>query len=116
MVTVKDPRGETIPSRCVDNRDGTYSCEYLPQEPGDFTVGVTLAGANVAQAPYRVNIEENSKMASPFKSYAEGPGLQPGNRVTEPCNFTIYAVLPNGQKKVLHYLSLLSFCVAFFQY
>jgi len=99
MVSVKDPHGAQIPSKCNDNRNGTYSCEYLPQEVGDYTVGITLQGANVAKAPYRVNIEENSKMASPFKSYADGPGLQPGNKVTDPQHFTIHAVLPNGQKK-----------------
>jgi len=38
-------------------------------------------------------------MASPFKSYAEGPGLQPGNKCTEPCHFTIHAVYPNGKPK-----------------
>jgi len=38
-------------------------------------------------------------MASPWKSYAAGPGLEPGNRVTEPSTFTIHAVYPNGQPK-----------------
>jgi len=98
-VAVKDPHGENVPAKCVDNRDGTYSCEYNPLEPGDYVVNVTLQGANVDKAPYRVNIEENSKMASPFKSYAEGPGLEPGNKCTEPAHFTIHAVYPNGQPK-----------------
>jgi hypothetical protein len=43
-VTVKDPHGATIPAKCVDNKNGTYSCEYLPQEVGDYVVGVTLQG------------------------------------------------------------------------
>jgi len=34
-----------------------------------------------------------------MRSYAEGPGLQPGNRNTDPCTFTIHAVLPNGKPK-----------------
>jgi len=99
QVTIKDPHGANIPAKCNDNRDGTYSCEYLPQEVGDYLVGITLQGANVAKAPYKVNIEENSKMASPFKSYADGPGLQPGNKVTEQQTFYIHAVYPNGQPK-----------------
>jgi len=98
-VQVTDPHGATIPSKCVDNKNGTYSCEYLPQEVGDFIVGITLQGAKVANSPYRVNIEENSKMASPHQSYAYGPGLEPGNKVTEPQKFFIQAVYPNGQKK-----------------
>jgi hypothetical protein len=38
-------------------------------------------------------------MASPFKSYADGPGLKPGNKVTEPQQFKIYSVYPNGKPK-----------------
>jgi hypothetical protein len=38
-------------------------------------------------------------MASPWKSYAQGPGLEPGGRVTDPAHFTIHAVYPNGQPK-----------------
>jgi len=99
LVQVKDPHGEVLPATIVDNRNGTYTAQYNPVEAGDHVVQVTLAGASVAQSPYRVNIEENSKMASPFKSYAEGPGLEPGNKVTDPLHFTIFAVYPNGQKK-----------------
>jgi len=99
QVTVKDPQGETVPAKMHDNRDGTYSCEYLPCEVGDYVVTVTLDRANVADSPYKVNIEENSKMASPFKSYADGPGLEPGNKVTDPQRFTIHAVYPNGKPK-----------------
>jgi len=32
-------------------------------------------------------------------SYAKGPGLEPGNKQTEPAHFKIFAVLPNGQPK-----------------
>lgn len=64
-----------------------------------FCISASFARQNVANAPYKVNIEENSKMASPFKSYMEGPGLEPGLKVTETGVFTIQAVYPNGQKK-----------------
>jgi filamin len=99
MVSVKDPHGEVIPSKVVDQKNGEYACEYNPVEPGDYVVQVTLGGQAVDKSPYRVNIEENSKMASPFKSYAQGPGLEPGNKCTEPAHFTIHAVYPNGQPK-----------------
>jgi len=32
-------------------------------------------------------------------SYAAGPGLEPGNKQTEPAHFKIFAILPNGQPK-----------------
>lgn len=38
-------------------------------------------------------------MASPWTSYCEGPGLENGNKTTEPQTFTIHAVYPNGQPK-----------------
>lgn len=38
-------------------------------------------------------------MASPFTSYCEGKGLQPGNKTTEQQHFTIYARYPNGEPK-----------------
>jgi len=98
-VTVKDPQGDLIPAKVKDNNDGTYACEYFPQEPGDYVVNVTLDRANVAKSPYHVNIDENQKMASPHKSYAKGPGLEQGNKVTEPQTFKIFAVYPNGKPK-----------------
>lgn len=54
----------------------------------------------VANSPYHVKIDENQSLASPFQSYAEGPGLEPGGKNNEPAEFTIHAVLPNGQPKL----------------
>jgi filamin len=38
-------------------------------------------------------------LASPGRSYAEGPGLEPGNKNNKPAEFTIYAVTPDGRPK-----------------
>jgi filamin len=98
-VNVKDPFGQPLPVDLRDNNDGTYTCQYNPADPGEHVVEVTLNRAQVAKSPYHVKIDENKDLASPFLSYADGPGLKPGCKNTEPAEFTIYAVLPSGKKK-----------------
>jgi filamin len=99
QVQVKDPYNQPITATVADNGDGTYKATYYPADPGEHVVEVTLNRAQVAESPYHVKIDENSRLASPNLSYAEGPGLQPGNKTTEPAEFTIYAVLPSGKPK-----------------
>jgi len=82
-----------------DNNDGTYSVSYHPIDAGDHLVEVSLNKQPVAKSPYRVPIGENHTLASPFKSYAEGPGLETGNKNTKPAEFTIHAVTPDGKPK-----------------
>jgi len=94
-----DPYGEPLPVEVVDNNDGTYTCSYTPTDPGDHHVEVTLNRAQVANSPYTVPIGENVDLACPSKSYAKGPGLEPGNKSTDDCEFTIYAVTPDGKPK-----------------
>lgn len=99
VVAVTDPYGEKLPCDVLDNQNGTYSCTYNPIDPGDHTVSVTLNGAPVAQSPYTVNITESMSFASPHKSWADGPGLQNGNKATEPQHFTIHAAYADGRPK-----------------
>jgi len=98
-VMVTDPLGQTTPAQIKDNMNGTLDVTYFPTDPGTFLVDVTLEGRKVADSVYKVPIDHNSKMACPHKSYADGPGLKPGNKVTDPQNFTIHAVYANGQPK-----------------
>jgi len=98
-VMVTDPMGETKPAQIKDNHDGTLDVTYFPTDKGEHLVDVTLAGEKVADSTYRVPIAENSKMASPWTSYAEGKGLQNGNITTDLQTFMIHAVLPNGTPK-----------------
>jgi len=46
-----------------------------------------------------VNISESSAFASPHKSWADGPGLENGNKATDPQVFTIHAVYADGRPK-----------------
>jgi len=98
-VNVKDPYDTNLIVDLHDNKDGTYTVTYNPSEPGDHVVEVTLNRAQVAKSPYHVPIGENSDLPSPMLSYAAGPGLEPGGKNTEPAEFTIYAILPDGRPK-----------------
>ena len=57
-IVVTDPNGEEIPCECVDNNDGTYSCKYAPEFPGNYTVDVKLKGEAVGKSPYEVMVGE----------------------------------------------------------
>eukprot|EP01125_Pyxidicula_operculata_P021818 TRINITY_DN8667_c0_g1_i1.p1 TRINITY_DN8667_c0_g1~~TRINITY_DN8667_c0_g1_i1.p1 ORF type:complete len:745 (-),score=216.17 TRINITY_DN8667_c0_g1_i1:63-2297(-) len=98
-VSVTGPFGDPSDVDVVDNKDGTYSVTYMPTDMGDHKVEVKLNNQPVDKSPYLVPISANSDLASPDRSYAEGPGLQPGNKNTEPATFTIHAVGPDGKPK-----------------
>jgi len=72
---------------------------YHPTDPGDHKVEVLLNRVHCANSPYTVPISENSTLASPHLSYAEGPGLEPGLKNTDEAVFTIHAVTPDGRPK-----------------
>jgi filamin len=99
QVAIKDPFAQPLVVDLVDNSDGTYTVTYHPADPGEHLVEVTLNRTHVDKSAYRVKIDENHTLASPFLSYADGPGLKPGCKNTEPAEFTIYAVLPSGKPK-----------------
>lgn len=52
-----DPKG----TKLTDNKNGTYSGEYLPVLHGTHTVVVELSGKPVAQCPIKVRPKRNIK-------------------------------------------------------
>jgi len=97
----KNPFGEDVPVNISDLGDGTYKAVYLPVVPGDHVVEVKLDEANIKNSPFRVPIDWSSEWAHPGNSYAQGPGLEDGNRTrqNQPSAFTIFAVDKNGKRK-----------------
>jgi filamin len=98
-VVVTNPYGEQVPAEIKDKNDGTYQVTYTPTDPGDFKVEVKLGSQHCANSPYTVPISENMNLACAAKSYADGPGIEPGNKNTDDCVFTIHAVTPDGKPK-----------------
>lgn len=72
-MTVTGPAKGADPKRVqlTDNKDGTYTGEYLPILHGNHEVMVELQGKPVAQSPIRVPIARDPNAADPSKSWAE---------------------------------------------
>jgi filamin len=87
-VKITDPDGELLPADLVDNKDGTYKCDYVPKKAGPHKVEVTLAGEPIKGSPKQVNIDP----ATPDPAFctADGPGLEHAT-VGEEAPFTIRA-------------------------
>jgi len=98
-VRVVDPYGEETRTELVDEKNGLYQATWFPTDHGEHVVEVTLLRKPVAKSPYRVHVGENSDMASPSKSYIEGPGIEKGNKAGEPAKFRIIAVGPDGRPR-----------------
>ena len=89
---VVGPSGEDVPCEVVANNDRkrTYSCQYLPEEEGDFVVKVFFANREIPKSPYPVTVEGFAGDAA--RVTASGPGLEPeGVVVNKPTHFHIYA-------------------------
>jgi filamin len=56
-VSVRGPHHEIVHANVKDNKDGTYDVDYLPKGSGDFVVDVTLGGAHIKDAPFKVKID-----------------------------------------------------------
>jgi len=98
VVNVKDPYDTNLIVNMQDLKDGTYKVTYNLSDVGEHVVEVTLNHAQVAKSPYLVRIGENLALPS-LLSYTKGPGLESGGKPTDPAEFTIYTILPDGKTK-----------------
>ncbi|GAB1223477.1 hypothetical protein ENUP19_0149G0009 [Entamoeba nuttalli] len=99
-IKVHDPNGDDLECECVDNNDGTYSCKYAPEFPGNYTVDIKLNGDKVGKTPYEVCVGEgvdNQKSGVDCfqftilaKSKRGGP-VKPGN-----AKFSVKIIHENG--------------------
>ena len=84
--TVQTPEG---PIECTvdDNKDGTYSCSYIPTVEGTYDVNVTFNGSPVGNSPYHVNVVPGSDAGACF---AYGPGVEGTDvRAASPTEFWV---------------------------
>ena len=70
--TVKSPEG-LIECIMKNNKDGTFSCSYVPTVPGTYVVTVHFAGKLAARSPYSVNVAPG---CDPTACVAYGPGVE----------------------------------------
>ncbi|XP_071657326.1 filamin-A isoform X2 [Patagioenas fasciata] len=74
---------------CTDNKDGSCSVEYVPYEPGTYSLNVTYGGHQVPGSPFKVPVTD---VVDASKVKCAGPGLTPGAvRANVPQSFTVDA-------------------------
>ncbi|XP_063796937.1 filamin-B isoform X1 [Pseudophryne corroboree] len=91
LVFVEDPEGIREEAKVTPNNDKnkTFSVEYVPKVTGIHKVTVLFAGQHISKSPFEVNVEKAQGDAS--KVTAKGPGLEPtGNIANKPTYFDIY--------------------------
>ncbi|XP_033927771.1 LOW QUALITY PROTEIN: filamin-A [Melopsittacus undulatus] len=72
---------------CTDNKDGSCSVEYIPYEPGTYSLNVTYGGHQVPGSPFKVPVTD---VVDATKVKCVGPGLTPGAvRANVPQSFTV---------------------------
>lgn len=73
----------------VDNRNGTLTVQYIPDEGGDYNIGVKFGDQQVPGSPFKVPIQAELDAS---KVTASGPGVDPENcRATSELTFKVNA-------------------------
>ncbi|KYO34434.1 hypothetical protein Y1Q_0021009 [Alligator mississippiensis] len=76
---------------CTDNKDGSCSVEYVPYEPGTYSLNVTYGGCQVPGSPFQVPVRAGAGgTVDASKVGVSGLGLSPGAvRANVPQSFTV---------------------------
>lgn len=56
-VKLLNPEGRELPISTTNNEDGTYVVDYMPPQPGNYTVNLNYGGLKVPQCPIKVNVQ-----------------------------------------------------------
>jgi filamin len=97
-VVVTGPFGDQVEKQIKDNGNGTYFVQYLPRDSGAHKVEVTLKNQHCANSPYSVEVIKNLNEPDATHCEAHGPGLESGNKTTNPTHFTVVAKNRNGDQ------------------
>ncbi|XP_013390089.1 filamin-A-like, partial [Lingula anatina] len=85
-ITCYDKDYKEVEVQVVDNKDGTYSCRYMPKKFVKHTIFVVFGGCNIPNSPYRVYVKEPS---NPSKVKVYGPGVSKGVKTFEKTHFIV---------------------------
>ena len=69
-----------------DNKDGTYSCRYMPKRNVRHTILVSYGGVGVPDSPFRVAVQEAS---NPSKVRVHGPAVERPVKTFEPTHLIV---------------------------
>ncbi|XP_026824513.1 filamin-A isoform X4 [Ooceraea biroi] len=85
-VKLQSPESRELPITLTDNEDGTYTVDYMPPQPGTYTVNLNYGGLKVPQCPIKVNVQPHVDV-----SKVKVDGLEPSLYVNKQATFTIDA-------------------------
>uniref|UniRef100_A0A0B7BLG3 Calponin-homology (CH) domain-containing protein n=1 Tax=Arion vulgaris TaxID=1028688 RepID=A0A0B7BLG3_9EUPU len=95
-VGLTDERGVDVPVKTIDNQDGTFTVQYEPKTPGQYTVLVYFANKEVPQSPIKVKVEPNIDV-----SKVRVVGLEPTVPIGQPKEIGIISRgLPKAEAKI----------------
>ncbi|XP_029167599.1 filamin-A isoform X4 [Nylanderia fulva] len=83
-VKLLSPEDRELPLSLTDNEDGTYTVDYMPPQPGNYTVNLNYGGLKVPQCPIKVNVQPHVDV-----SKVKVDGLEPSLYVNKQATFTI---------------------------
>ncbi|XP_025994672.1 filamin-A isoform X4 [Solenopsis invicta] len=83
-VKLLNPEGRELPISLTDNEDGTFVVDYMPPQPGNYTVNLNYGGLKVPQCPIKVNVQPHVDV-----SKIKVDGLEPSLFVNKQTTFTI---------------------------
>lgn len=73
--------------KCIDNKNGSCSVQYIPTEPGDYEISILFANTHVSGSPFKVSI---TNPVRPDKVRLFGPAIEIRQmKVGEPTFFNI---------------------------
>jgi len=72
--------------RCVDNKDGTCTVEYFPEQPGEYEIFITYGGEAIPGSPYSVLVSDK---VDPSAVRVSGNGIENNVRANIKSDFTI---------------------------
>lgn len=111
-VKLKDPKGNDVPVKLVDNGDGTYTGSYAPQVAGPHEINATLAGKPIKDMPKVISLthnifEKNRKPVTHFffllwfciQTINVKHGAHAGFTTIESISFIVQGKDKNGEKR-----------------
>nr|XP_053627228.1 filamin-A-like isoform X8 [Cherax quadricarinatus] len=84
QIALTNAHGQDIPIEIQDNRDGTFTVEYLTSSPGDHRVTVLYAGSEIPQSPIVVPVQSHVDVTK-----VKVDGLEPSVFVDSPTDFMV---------------------------
>jgi len=82
-VEIIGPDGKKVDTKIADNKDATYTVEYVPKLPGDYRMMIKLEGKAIKDMPHTVHV---------------GQGADASKSITS-MSFTIQAYSARGEAK-----------------